>query len=74
MTTADKKKPAYTDLDCMPFGKHKGIPLQDVPASYLIWLWTQKPLSDIKLENYIYNSMDALKMEDKDYVYSRYHS
>jgi Putative quorum-sensing-regulated virulence factor len=22
----------------MPFGKHKGVPLRDVPASYLSWL------------------------------------
>ena len=27
------------DSDPMPFGKHKGIPMQDVPASYLHWLW-----------------------------------
>ena len=74
MTTADKKQPAYTDLDPMPFGKFKDKLLQDVPGSYLIWLWSQRPLSDTKLENYIHNSMDALKMEDKDYVHSRYHS
>lgn len=29
------------DLDPMPFGKHKGTSMQDVPASYLHWLWTQ---------------------------------
>jgi len=23
----------------MPFGKHKGVPMQDVPASYLHYLW-----------------------------------
>ena len=27
------------DTDPMPFGKHKGEMMQDVPASYLHWLW-----------------------------------
>lgn len=29
-----------TDTDPMPFGKYKGTPMQDVPASYLHWLWS----------------------------------
>ncbi len=60
------KEPAYSDLDLMPFGKHKGEPLQDVPASYLHYLWSQKPISDLKLENYIHNSLSALKEELPD--------
>lgn len=39
MTTKDKRQPAFTDTDPMPFGKHRGEPLQDVPARYLAWLW-----------------------------------
>ena len=39
MTTKDKRYPALSDTDLMPFGKYKGEPLQDVPASYLAWLW-----------------------------------
>lgn len=62
---SEKKTPCYVDNDKMPFGKHKGERLEDVPASYLLWLWEQKPLSDIRLEHYIYNSLDALKMESK---------
>lgn len=27
-----------TDRDLMPFGKHKGKPMADVPAEYLDWL------------------------------------
>lgn len=23
--------------DCMPFGKYKGIPIEDVPSHYLYW-------------------------------------
>lgn len=41
MRTQDKKQPAFNDLDPMPFGKHKGEPMQDVPARYLSWLWNQ---------------------------------
>ena len=71
MTTEDKKLPAYNDDDWMPFGKYGPWNedvrrLEDVPASYLLYLWDRKPLSDKKLENYIHNSMDALKMETKD--------
>jgi uncharacterized protein (DUF3820 family) len=29
---------SLTDLDPMPFGKHKGTIMQEVPASYLAWL------------------------------------
>lgn len=76
MTTADKRHPAFTDTDPMPFGKHKGEPLQDVPASYLAWLWRDGIhefsgngdfpawLADKrKLANYIHNSRDAIASE-----------
>lgn len=39
MLTQDKRQPAFNDNDLMPFGKHEGEPLQDVPARYLAWLW-----------------------------------
>ena len=28
----------YTDQTRMPFGKHRGKPMKDVPAEYLLWL------------------------------------
>lgn len=28
-----------SDSDLMPFGKHKGEPMCDVPAGYLMYLW-----------------------------------
>ena len=34
------KKP-LTDSDLMPWGKHKGTPMSDVPAGYLAWLLEQ---------------------------------
>jgi hypothetical protein len=64
MRTEDKRYPALTDLDLMPFGKHKGTPMQDVPASYLEWLWNKRPLVDQKaVENYIWNSKEAIEKE-----------
>jgi len=56
------RQPALKDTDPMPFGKHKGIPMQDVPASYLAWLWGQH-CNNIEVSNYIYNSIDAINME-----------
>lgn len=32
--------------DLMPFGKHKGIPLKDVPKDYAAWLITQEGFKD----------------------------
>ncbi len=47
MTTADKRYPAFGDTDPMPFGKHKGELLQDVPPRYLQWLW-----GELKVDGY----------------------
>jgi uncharacterized protein (DUF3820 family) len=62
--------PCYEDTDPMPFGKYRGMMMQDVPASYLFWLWNQRPLSDKKLENYIYNNIHALKQEHPDGIWT----
>lgn len=40
MLTENKRQPAFTDTDAIQFGKHRGELLQDVPAHYLRWLWT----------------------------------
>lgn len=62
MLTSAKRQPAFTDTDPMPFGKHQGLPLQDVPPSYLEWLWgelrkdgynsitTQAALTDVSFQ------------------------
>lgn len=60
-----RKEPAYNDDDLMPFGKYKGERLMDLRASYLLWFWEQRPLSDIRLENYIHNSLECLRQEQK---------
>jgi uncharacterized protein (DUF3820 family) len=64
------KEPTYQDDDKMPFGKYKGILLQDVPAEYLHWWWTNTSRTDTRLKHYIENNLEALKMEDKDKIWS----
>lgn len=57
----NKKEPAYTDVDKMPWGKHRGVAMQDVPTDYLAWLWhNEGGCSDMKVKNYIWNSRHAL--------------
>jgi len=38
MTKQDHRTPAFEDTDLMTFGKYKGQPLSDIPATYLRWL------------------------------------
>lgn len=68
MRTEDKKVPALIDTDLMPFGKHKGKRMQDVPPAYLRWLYYNIKENGISrsnelVYNYIYNSREALAME-----------
>jgi uncharacterized protein (DUF3820 family) len=58
------------DNDPMPFGKHAGVAMEKVPASYLLWLWDNgvhaepgKPLHE-----YIKDAFSALETECKDYI------
>lgn len=61
---------AYADTDLMNFGKYKNEMLQDVPASYLHWLWSKRPISDRRLQAYIKNNISALKKEYPDGIWS----
>jgi len=38
MSTTSGYTPPLTDNDIMPFGKHKGKAMCNVPAAYLLWL------------------------------------
>ena len=51
-----------TDNSLMLFGKHKGVKMANVPASYLIWLYEEKEISK-NLKDYIGDNMDCLKKE-----------
>lgn len=74
-------KSGYTDDDPMPFGQYgpktraqpsgEGRKLSQVPAGYLLWIWQQRrerPITDIKLYNYLENSLQALKEECPDWI------
>jgi len=53
------------DTDKMPFGKYKGEPMQDVPASYLHWLWSNGKEHDklCQVADYIRRNKTALEQE-----------
>ena len=58
-----------TDESPMPFGKHKGTEMANVPADYLLWLWkkqgTSKPFGEeaAAVQRYIIDNLDVLKKE-----------
>lgn len=62
-----------TDTSPMPFGKHRGIPMQDVPVSYLHYLWTNGMFNDHRGQNqvadYIFENLNALKLQNKDLIW-----
>lgn len=51
-----------TDKDPMPYGKHKGVAMANVPADYLLWLKKENKASDSVLA-YINDSIEFLKSE-----------
>jgi uncharacterized protein (DUF3820 family) len=65
----------YTDETPMPFGKYGGLPMRDIPAAYLFWLWTHKkdPMSKkVKVDPvaaYIQKNLDNLKLEHPDGIW-----
>ena len=58
-----------TDESTMPFGKHKGDKLKDVPNKYLMWLWEQDWLKEKYLGLYLYieDNFDAIDRDSHDY-------
>jgi len=59
-----------TDIDPMPFGKHKGKPMQEVPADYLHYLWMNGLNKEDKpVANYIKQSLHALQEENPDLIW-----
>lgn len=56
-----------TDADPMPFGAHKGRPMEHVPASYLLWIRDQDWITtwpDVLL--YIDENWDAIVAESEE--------
>ena len=57
---------AFTDTDLMPFGKHKGVAMRDVPAEYLDWLIGQDWINKWpRVEAYIMQNKKAIDLELK---------
>jgi uncharacterized protein (DUF3820 family) len=53
----------YPDLDdssLMPYGKHKGTKMVDVPDSYLLWIYENDKCSD-SVKKYIESNLDAIR-------------
>jgi len=65
------KVPELKDTDPMPFGKHQGVPMQDVPARYLHYLWTHGKKEDpgCEVSDYIKRNLNGLKMEYRDGIW-----
>ena len=59
-----------TDDDLMPFGKHRGRRLEDVPARYLLWLWDEgwHQRTGEPLGAYLKDSLNALLGDCQDYI------
>jgi len=51
-----------TDESEMPWGKHKGEEMINVPASYLLWLYDNEKCSGSVLD-YIKDNLEALRKE-----------
>lgn len=59
--------PPLTDKSLMPFGKHKGEALANVPASYLIYIYENFSLPE-NLKKYIRDNLEGLRQDVKRQV------
>lgn len=60
----NKMETKLTDQSLMPFGKYKDYSMENVPASYLIWLYENRKCNE-PVKNYIIENLDFLKREVK---------
>lgn len=51
-----------TDTDLMPWGKHKGKAMINVPADYLLWLLANNKCAG-EVKKYIEYNLDVLEKE-----------
>lgn len=49
----------------MPFGKFKGKPMEEVEASYLLWLYDQMKADDDKIKLFIYIAENRKALEQE---------
>jgi len=55
-------QPEITDNTPMPFGKHKGKAMANIPAQYLLWLYNEG-CSHLGVKKYIISNLEGLKKE-----------
>ncbi len=62
---------ALLDMSLMPFGKYVGLEMQEVPASYLHWLWINGKREDMRcpVAGYIRENLKALMQEHPDGIW-----
>ncbi|GEM_PF-3747853 len=61
------------DRSPMPFGKHHGEPMEEVPVNYLHWLWNDRlhKFPRHPVHQYIADSMGALEIENPDLIWKQ---
>ena len=67
-----KEPPDLKDTDPMPWGKYKGVPMQDVPASYMFYLWVHNGLENDKFNpvaRYIRSNLTQFAEEYPDGIW-----
>ena len=55
----------WNDNTVMPWGKHQGVQLKDIPDSYLHFMWQKYESGEYetheKFKNYLDENIDAIK-------------
>ena len=67
-----RRRKVMTDKCLMPWGMHKGVKMQDVPAKYFHWLWTEEKKYQVKsclVAEYISRNLEALQKENEDLIW-----
>ena len=62
------------DSSPMPFGKYRGTPMSDVPASYLFYLWSkgkEHETAVCPVADYIKRNLNVLEDEYPDGIWSK---
>jgi hypothetical protein len=54
-----------TDKDIMPFGKHQGKLMGNVPSNYLMWLWDNVENRKGDVFDYIKDNWDVIVAQIK---------
>jgi hypothetical protein len=63
----------FTDQTVIAFGKYNGSKLEDIPASYLLWLWNNgmwKSKGKDPLADYIAENIRALEIDAPNIIIS----